>query len=96
MHCYLLRRAHTLVDAAPDSWLSWYAVGVYYMATRAYEQARLHFARATQLNPRSAAAWLGAGHAFAEQVQTQGARACGEAEGEGLTEAEGEVMGTVR
>jgi hypothetical protein len=38
------------------------------MASRQYEQARRFFAKATQLDKHNAHAWIGFGHAFAEQV----------------------------
>ena len=47
---------------------AWFGVGCYYMASRQFEQARRFFAKATQLDKHNAHAWIGFGHAFAEQV----------------------------
>jgi hypothetical protein len=38
------------------------------MASRQFEQARRFFSKATQLDKHNAHAWIGFGHAFAEQV----------------------------
>lgn len=65
----LLRRGHKLVEEYPDRAVSWFGVGCYYMATQQYEQARRFFAKATQLDKDNAYAWIGFGHAFAEQVK---------------------------
>ncbi|KAF8071217.1 APC6 [Scenedesmus sp. PABB004] len=71
----LFLRGHKLVEEYPEAALSWYSVGVYYMATRQYDQARAFFAKATQLDRHSAAAWIGFGHAFAEQDESDQALA---------------------
>jgi len=57
--------------------LSWYAVGMYYMCTRQYDQARRYFGKATLMDPGLGLAWIGYGHAFAaqderDQVQDRG------------------------
>jgi anaphase-promoting complex subunit 6 len=65
-------RAHKLVEEYPSSALAWFGVGCYYMASRQYEQARRFFAKATQLDKHNAHAWIGFGHAFAEQVGVPG------------------------
>eukprot|EP00775_Hariotina_reticulata_P001960 gene1960-2287_t len=64
----LFLRGHKLVEEYPDSALSWFGVGCYYMASKQYEQARRFFAKATQLDKHSAHAWIAFGHAFAEQA----------------------------
>lgn len=61
-------RAHKLVEEYPSSAQAWFGVGCYYMASRQFEQARRFFAKATQLDKHNAHAWIGFGHAFAEQV----------------------------
>ena len=47
--------------------LSWYAVAMYYMCTRQYDQARRYFGKATSMDPGFSLAWIGYGHAFAAQ-----------------------------
>ena len=47
--------------------LSWYAVAMYYMCTRQYDQARRYFGKATSMDPGLSLAWIGYGHAFAAQ-----------------------------
>lgn len=62
------------MEEYPDSALSWFAVGCYYMAARHFEAARRYFSKATGLDRNSPHAWVGFGHAFAAQV---GRRAAG-------------------
>lgn len=64
-----MHRGHKLVQDHPDSAQSWFGVGCYYLASRQLEAARRYFAKATQLDRHCAAAWVGFGHAFAEQVR---------------------------
>ncbi|KAF6256091.1 hypothetical protein COO60DRAFT_1471149 [Scenedesmus sp. NREL 46B-D3] len=71
----LFLRAHKLVEEYPNSALAWFGVGCYYMASRQYEQARRFFAKATQLDKHNAHAWIGFGHAFAEQDESDQALA---------------------
>ena len=59
-----------LVQEYPNRALSWYAVGVYYLATHQYEQARRYFGKATALDANCAVAWIGFGHAFALQDES--------------------------
>ena len=71
----LFLRAHRLVEEHPDRALSWFAVGCYYMAARHFEAARRHFSKATALDRNSAPAWVGFGHAFAAQDESDQALA---------------------
>ena len=59
-----------LVQEYPSRALSWYAVGVYYLATHQHEQARRYFGKATALDASCAVAWIGFGHAFALQDES--------------------------
>lgn len=70
------------MEEYPDSSLSWFAVGCYYMATRQFEAARRYFSKATTLDRNNAHAWVGFGHAFALQVRGVGL-------GQGLYGSEG-------
>jgi tetratricopeptide (TPR) repeat protein len=81
----LFLRGHQLVEEYPDSALSWFAVGCYYMAARHFEAARRHFSKATALDRNSAHAWVGFGHAFAAQVRAGRRGARGGARGRGAT-----------
>ncbi|GBF89495.1 anaphase-promoting complex subunit 6 [Raphidocelis subcapitata] len=71
----LFLRSHQLVEEYPDSALSWFSVGCYYMAARHFEAARRHFSKATALDRNSAHAWVGFGHAFAAQDESDQALA---------------------
>ncbi|GHP05355.1 anaphase-promoting complex subunit [Pycnococcus provasolii] len=71
----LFLTAHALVDAQPESALSWYAVGCYYTCVGHFDQARRHLARATAIDTHSAAAWIGFGNAFALQEESDQALA---------------------
>ncbi|KAK9847452.1 hypothetical protein WJX84_003493 [Apatococcus fuscideae] len=71
----LFLQAHRLVQEYPSRALSWYAVGVYYLATHQHEQARRYFGKATALDASCAVAWIGFGHAFALQDESDQAMA---------------------
>ena len=43
LHSKLFLLAHELVDKEPEAAMSWYAVGVYYLSTRKYSEARRYF-----------------------------------------------------
>lgn len=66
---------HRLVDEHPGLAISWYAVGCYYTATQQHDAARRYFAKATTLDKTAAAAWVGFGHAFAAQDESDQAMA---------------------
>ncbi|CAH0752154.1 unnamed protein product [Diatraea saccharalis] len=57
--------AHTLVDAYPNSWISWYAVGCYYYLIGKSEFARRYLSKAKSLEPGAGCVWLAYGHSFA-------------------------------
>jgi len=71
----LFIEAHRLVEAFPQSAKSWYAVGCYYFLTRKFELARRFFLKSTSLDEYFAPAWLGYGHTFAEQDESDQALA---------------------
>ena len=66
----LTRHAHPLPQA-----VSWFAVGCYYQLVADFENARRYFSKATSLNHRFAPAWVGFGHAFAAQDESDQAMA---------------------
>ncbi|KAL0881404.1 hypothetical protein ABMA27_001272 [Loxostege sticticalis] len=59
--------AHTLVDAYPNSWISWYAVGCYYYLIGKSEFARRYLSKAKSLEPGAGCVWLTYGHSFAAE-----------------------------
>ncbi|CAD7705302.1 unnamed protein product [Ostreobium quekettii] len=71
----LFLRAHKLTKESPESALSWYAIGVYYMCTEQFENARRYFGRANSIDRWFAPAWVGFGNAFAAQDESDQAMA---------------------
>jgi len=67
--------AHRLVDSFPESAEAWYAVACYYYLTQKMEKARFNFLKATTLSPYFAPAWVGYGHTFAAQDESDQALA---------------------
>jgi len=59
-----------LVEEYPERGVSWFAVGCYYLCTRQFEIARRYFGKATTMGNCFAAAWIGFGHAFAFQDES--------------------------
>ncbi|XP_063893882.1 cell division cycle protein 16 homolog isoform X1 [Helicoverpa armigera] len=57
--------AHSLVDAYPNAWSSWYAVGCYYYLIGKSELARRYLSKAKSLEPSAGCVWLAYGHSFA-------------------------------
>ncbi|KAJ8724594.1 hypothetical protein PYW08_016068 [Mythimna loreyi] len=57
--------AHSLVDAYPNAWTSWYAVGCYYYLIGKSELARRYLSKAKSLEPSAGCVWLAYGHSFA-------------------------------
>eukprot|EP00742_Colponemidia_sp_Colp-10_P011512 GILJ01012796.1.p1 GENE.GILJ01012796.1~~GILJ01012796.1.p1 ORF type:complete len:526 (+),score=88.80 GILJ01012796.1:22-1578(+) len=62
--------AHQLVDAYPQSAVAWFAVGCYYLTIRKLDPSRRFFRKATSLAPHFAPAWIGYGHGFALQDES--------------------------
>ncbi|GBG32886.1 Anaphase-promoting complex subunit 6 [Hondaea fermentalgiana] len=71
----LFHTAHQLVDAYPSLAVSWFAVACYYYCIGKYEAARRFFHKATAMDPSMAEAWIGFGHAFAAQDESDQAMA---------------------
>lgn len=57
--------AHQLVDLYPESAVSWFAVGCYYLVINKVEPARRYLSKATSLDNVFGPAWLVYGHSFA-------------------------------
>ncbi|KIO34707.1 hypothetical protein M407DRAFT_63985 [Tulasnella calospora MUT 4182] len=64
LHPRLFMLAHQLVDKDPDEPGSWYAVGVYYLMTRKFLDARKFFSKANLMDPRFGPAWIGFAHSY--------------------------------
>ena len=75
LHADLFYLAHQLVEDYPQQAVSWFAVGAYYHLIADYESARRYFSKATSLDHRFAPAWVGFGHAFAAQDESDQAMA---------------------
>jgi len=63
-----------LAEEYPDRAVAWFAVGCYYLCVGQHESARRFFGKATALDAGFAPAWLGFGHAFAAQDESDQAR----------------------
>ena len=74
-HAELFFLAHQLVEEYPSAAVSWYAVGCYYHMIGDFENARRYFSKATTIDHRFAPAWVGFGHAFAAQDESDQAMA---------------------
>lgn len=65
---YLL--AHHLTDTDPDLAAGWYAVGCWYFSTRRWLEARKHFSKCVQMEPRFAPGWIAFAHTFAHEGES--------------------------
>ncbi|KAH7292522.1 hypothetical protein KP509_29G072200 [Ceratopteris richardii] len=71
----LFLKAHMLVQEYPQRALAWFAVGCYYLCIRQFDHARRYFCKATTLDGAFACAWIGFGHAYAAQDESDQAMA---------------------
>ena len=67
--------AHELVEEYPENAISWFAVACYYYCTRQFDSARRYFGKATMMESAFVPAWIGFGHAFAAQDESDQAMA---------------------
>lgn len=67
--------AHKLVEEYPDKAVSWFAVACYYYCVRQFDAARRYFSKATALEEAFVPAWVGFGHSFAAQDESDQAMA---------------------
>ncbi|KAI0087322.1 TPR-like protein [Irpex rosettiformis] len=65
LHSKLFILAHELVEREPESPISWYAVGVWYLTTKKWSEARAYFSKTSLMDPRFAPAWIAFAHTFA-------------------------------
>jgi len=61
--------AHKLVEVYPESPISWYAVGCYYLMINKTDAARRYLNKATTLDSVFGPAWLLYGHSFAVESE---------------------------
>lgn len=59
--------SHDMADRHPEEPVTWLAVAIYYMSTGKIAEARRHFSKASVMNPRFGAAWIGFAHSFASE-----------------------------
>ncbi|KIJ52633.1 hypothetical protein M422DRAFT_776246 [Sphaerobolus stellatus SS14] len=65
LHSKLFMLAHELVEKEPETAISWYAVGVWYLTSRKWGEARKYFSKTSLMDPRFGPAWIAFGHTFA-------------------------------
>ncbi|KAF8515403.1 TPR-like protein [Hysterangium stoloniferum] len=65
LHSRLFMLAHELVEKEPEIAISWYAVGVWYLTSRKWGEARKYFSKTSLMDPRFGPAWIAFGHTFA-------------------------------
>ncbi|GMT32948.1 hypothetical protein PFISCL1PPCAC_24245, partial [Pristionchus fissidentatus] len=68
--------AHRLVDAQPDSELSWYAVSLYYFVCKNMHAAKSFMNKATTMNECFGEGWLAFGHILAYDCEHEQAMNC--------------------
>eukprot|EP00249_Psilotum_nudum_P014975 c25100_g1_i1 orf=111-1745(+) len=71
----LFLKAHNLVQEYPQKAIAWFAVGCYYISICQFDHARRYFCKATTLDGAFAPAWIGFGHAYAAQDESDQAMA---------------------
>ncbi|CCG81893.1 Anaphase-promoting complex subunit cut9 [Taphrina deformans PYCC 5710] len=54
-----------MAERHPEEPVTWLAIGIYYMSISKIAEARRHFSKASVMNPRFGAAWIGFAHSFA-------------------------------
>lgn len=59
--------SHDMADRHPEEPVTWLAVGIYYMSINKVAEARRYFSKASVMNPRFGAAWIGFAHSFATE-----------------------------
>ncbi|PVF99781.1 TPR-like protein [Serendipita vermifera] len=67
LHSRLFLLAHELVDKEPESAMSWYTVGIWYLVSSKWREARQYLSKTTLMDPRHAAGWVAFAHTFAKE-----------------------------
>ncbi|KAI3638433.1 hypothetical protein MIR68_003562 [Amoeboaphelidium protococcarum] len=57
----------------PESALTWYIVGLYYLSTMKYAMSKRYFSHCTSIDPQFVDGWLGLGHAFSMNKESDAA-----------------------
>ena len=57
--------SHVHAEKYPQEASTWFAVGVYHLATERAQEARRYFSKASLMNPHFGPAWIGFAHSFA-------------------------------
>lgn len=65
LHSKLFILAHEMVEKEPEAAMSWYAVGVWYLTSKKWAEARTYFSKTSLMDPRFAPAWIAFAHTFA-------------------------------
>lgn len=63
--------AHSLVQSESSNPLSWYAVGIYYLAKQKYQMARQYLSKTSLMDPRFAPAWIAFAHTFSMEGESE-------------------------
>eukprot|EP00210_Caulerpa_lentillifera_P004795 g4577.t1 len=71
----LYQRGQELSRINPESAITWFAIGVYYMCIKRFYEARKSFGRSHGIDKNFSHAWIGYGNAFAGQAETEQAMA---------------------
>jgi anaphase-promoting complex subunit 6 len=71
----LFNLSHNLVREYGDSAVAWYSAGAYYFLIKKYELARKYFMKSYKLDRSFLPAWVGYGHTFGAQDQSDQAMA---------------------
>ncbi|CAG8560664.1 4158_t:CDS:10 [Ambispora gerdemannii] len=61
--------SHELVEHYPDAAVTWFSVGCYYYLIGQNDEARKYFSKASTMDSRCGAAWVGFGHSFAVESE---------------------------
>ncbi|OBZ72693.1 Anaphase-promoting complex subunit cut9 [Grifola frondosa] len=56
---------HVAFENEPESPISWYSVGVWYLSVKKWSEARTYFSKTSLMDPRFAPAWMAFAHTFA-------------------------------
>lgn len=67
LHARLFILAHELVDKEPESAMSWYSVGVWYLVASKWREAKQYLSKTTIMDSRHAPGWIAFAHTFAKE-----------------------------
>lgn len=61
----------SLAENIPDHYITFHYFGIYYFISKKFENARIYFNKAIQLNKECLQSWLMLGHSFANQEESE-------------------------